>query len=139
MRSTRSAMPEPVNALVAIGPRWHASAERVQLVRRQRTAPAIRLSGHEDDGAATLPVWSCSSQSPRRAAGAEVGGIEQHQRQVGVIHEQRVTSGSRLAREVPEDRLAVRPVRAALAQGGKHQNCCPCVDSCFSKRPWIRR
>ncbi len=57
---------------------------------------------------------------------AEVRGIEQHQRQVGVIHEERVDQPVvGLAREVPEDRLALRPVRPAPAQGGKHPELLP--------------
>ncbi len=56
----------------------------------------------------------------------QVCGVEQYQRQVGVIREQRVDQPVvGLAREVPEDRLAVRPVRPAFAQGGKHPELLP--------------
>ena len=97
-------------------------AERLQLLRRQRAAPAIRLGGHEDDGAAAsagLELFEPEAHPVQRVV--DVGGIEQHQRQVGVIHEQRVDEPViGLAREVPENRFALGAVGPALAQGGEH-------------------
>ena len=57
---------------------------------------------------------------------AEVRGIEQHQREIGVIHEERMDQPVvGLAREVPKDRLAVCPIRAAFAQVGNHPELLP--------------
>jgi len=97
-------------------------AERAQLLRRQRTDPAIRLRCHEDDGTSALPCLELlepEAHAVQRVA--EIRGVEQHQRQVRIVHEECVDQPVvGLAREVPEDRLAVRPVCAALAQVGKH-------------------
>src|SRR4029077_14450424 len=81
----------------------------------------------EDDGASALPCLELlepEAHAVQRVA--EVRGIEQHKRQVGVVHEERVDQPVvGLAREVPEDRLAGRPVRAALAQVGKDPELLP--------------
>ena len=55
IRSISSLTPSPVAALVRIGPAMPCLRQNaVQLILRQRAAPAIGLRGHEDDGAVSF-------------------------------------------------------------------------------------
>jgi hypothetical protein len=81
-----------------------------------------RLSGHQDDWAAVNGTLQLFQPEADTAQGvAQIGGIEQYQRQIGIVHKERVDETVvGLTCEVPQDRLAVRAIGTALTKRRAH-------------------
>ena len=89
--------------------------EFLDVLGREGAGPAIRSRGHDDDGPAPAELPEPGLDGAQRVG--VTGRIEQHERKIRVVEEQRVRQPvTRAGGEIPQDGLAVRAVLAHVPE-----------------------